>query len=89
MDVGLGDAAHRGLENLDLHLGVLKLGKFLADGLDRAADVGPENDVQRLHLALLAQPLVEVFQGDVRLDAAQLAVAGVGRPLFGQLPGLA
>ena len=88
VDVGLGDAAHRGLQNLDLHLGVLELRQLLADGLDRAAHVGPENDVERLHLALLPEPLVEGFQGDVRLPAAQIALAGFGRPLLGQLPGL-
>ena len=57
VDVGLGDAADRGLQHLDLHLGVLELGQLLADGLDRAADVGPQDDVQRLHFALLAEPL--------------------------------
>ena len=88
MDVGLADAAHRGLKNLDLHLGVLELRKLLADGLDRAAHVGPQDDVERLHLAFLAEPLVEGFQGDVRLEVAQLALAGVGGPLLGQLPGL-
>ncbi len=87
VDVGLGDAAHGGLEDLDLHLGVLQLAQLLADGLDRAADVGPQDDVQRLHLVLLAQPLEEGFQGDVGAAAAEFSLAVGRRPRLGQLAG--
>ena len=89
MDVGLGHAAHRRLEDLDLHLGMLELAQLLADRLDRAADVGAEDDVQRLHLVLLAEPLEEVFQGDVFAGAAaEFLLAAVRGAAFGQLAGL-
>ena len=75
MDVGLGDAADRGLQDLDLDLGMLQLGQLLADGLDRAADVGPEDDVERLHFLALAEPLEEVLQRDVVAAAARASPA--------------
>ena len=79
MDVGLGDAAHGGLQDLDLHLGMLELGELLADGLDRAADVGPQDDVQRLHLVLWPSRSKRFSRVTCGRDAAQLALPGVGR----------
>ena len=68
--------------------GCCSFDELLADGLDRAAHVGPQDDVERLHLAFLPEPLVERFQRDVRLPAAEFALAGFGGPLLGQLAGL-
>ena len=72
----------------NLDLGMLQLREFLANGLDRTADVRPEDDVQRLDLLALAQPLEEVFQGYVRRAAAERLLARFLRTLFGDFAGL-
>ena len=55
--------------------GMLELGQLLLDRLDRAADVGPQDDVERLHL-LAAQAIEQVFERDVRRRAAQRRPGG-------------
>ena len=63
--VGLGDAADALLQQLDLHLGMLELGELLLDRFDRAAHVGPQDDVERLHFAGVLEPIEQVFERDV------------------------
>jgi len=89
MHVGLRDAAYRGLEDLQLHFGVLKLRHFLRMASIEPRTSAPQNDIERLHLALLSESFVQGFQGDVGLPAAEIALAGGGAALFGQMARLA
>ena len=91
-DVGLGDAADRGLQDLDLHLGMFELAEFLLDGLDRAAHVGPEDDVQRRRARPVGQPpvgqpLAGILERDLGRRAGQRPLPRLRVPLFGDLRG--
>jgi len=83
MNVGFADAAHSGLQHLDLHFGMFQLEKLLANGLDRSAHVGPQDDIQRLLIVDLAQALEEGFQRHVLTAAGEIALAGLRQALVG------
>ena len=68
--VGLGDAADARLQQLDFHFRMLELGELLFDRLDRAADVGPQDQVERLHFGRAIQSIEEGFERDVAVAAA-------------------
>ena len=44
---------------------MLELGELLLDRFDRAAHVGPQDDVERLHFARVLEPIEQAFQRDV------------------------
>ena len=50
MHVGFADAADRGLQHFDFDFRMLELAELFENGFDRAAHIGPQDDVQRLHL---------------------------------------
>ncbi len=52
LHVALGDAADGRVQHADAHLLVVQLLQLLADGLDRAAEVGLEDDLQLGDLGL-------------------------------------
>ncbi len=60
--------------------------ELFADRLNRAAHIGPNDDVERL-LGLGVETRLEAFERDVRLAAAQLALMNDLCPLFGDLTG--
>ena len=68
--------------------GCASFSELLADGLDRTADVGPQDDVQGLQVVHLAQPLEEVLQRHVLATAAELALPRGLQALIGQVAGL-
>src|SRR3990170_1478864 len=68
-DVRLGDGADPRVDHVDLHLRVPDLPELALHGLDRALDVGLDDDVELLDAALL-QAREELLQGDALLRAA-------------------
>ena len=62
-DVALGDPADALEEDPDRDLGVLELLQLLGEGLERALDVGLEDQVEALDL-LLGHLAVEVLERD-------------------------
>ena len=87
--VGLADAADRGLQHFDFDFGMIELAEFFQDGFDRAAHVGAQNDVERLHFGG-AQAIEQVFQGDVdRTAGAERGQAGLIVQLAADFAGVA
>ena len=76
-DVALGDAADALVQDADRDLGVLELLQLLDQGLERALDVGLEDQVQALDL-LLGHLAVEVLERD-GLALAERDAAGPER----------
>src|SRR3990172_4264596 len=68
-DVRLRDRADPRVDDVDLHLRVSDLPELAQHGLDRALNVGLDDDVELLDAALL-QPREEFLQGDALLRAA-------------------
>ena len=79
-DVALGDAADALEQDADRHLAVLQFLQLLGQGLDRALNVGLDDQVEVLDL-LLGHLAVEVFQGDgLALGLGGIAGADAGGP---------
>src|SRR4029077_6636203 len=75
------------LEQLDFHFGVLEFGQLLANRLDRAAGIGPEDDIKRLYL-LAAWAIEQVFERDVGRGAAERRLPALLLSLGRDLPRL-
>ena len=65
-DVALGDGAHARVDDVDVDLGLVHLGERVLEGLDRAVDVGLDDEVEVLELAL-RDASEQVVERDVRL----------------------
>ena len=86
-DVGLGDAAHGRVHDVDAHLGLVHLLERVAQRLDRALHVGLHDEVQ-VGLLTLLDATEQVVQAHMRLRLL-LGQAGAQRALLGQLAGVA
>ena len=60
-DVSLADATHGGLQQLHPNFGMFELAKFLLNRFDRAADVGPQNEIQSLNVVGAFQAIEQVL----------------------------
>ena len=86
-DVGLGDAAHGRVHDVDAHLGLVHLLERVAQRFDGALHVGLHDEVQVGLLALL-DAVEQVVQAHVALGFL-LGQAGAQRAFLGQLAGVA
>ncbi len=86
-DVGLGDGAHRRVDDVDAHLGLVHLGKRIRKRLDRSLHVCLDYKVELLEL-VLAHLVEEGLEGHV-LDLVLLLDAGLQGALVGKLLGVA
>ncbi len=64
MHVGFGHSAHGGLQDANLDFRMFELGELFLNRFDRAADVRPQNDVERFDF-LLPQMLEQILQRDM------------------------